>query len=116
MQDKTIILEFQQINNKVNKLTQLTQENIQQLYMFLNSVSTTLDSMTTILEAKGIMTRDEITAGIKTEIERRNQLRKESMKSNLDTQPVVENVDAAGPEIEDPSNPSLQPTEQESTS
>lgn len=90
MKESTIIQNFQQLNNKYNKLIELAQKNLQQLYMTQTAIAMTLEALTSMLIDKGIMTNDDIKLYIEKEHQKRSGKTIENKEKEMETQPVIE--------------------------
>jgi hypothetical protein len=100
MKEQTIITNFNQLNNKYNKLAELVQQNIRQIYMIQAATSMTIDALTNLLVEKGLMSQDDIKVYIEKEQAKRSNKTIENKEKELEKQPVF-NTDASIPTPED---------------
>lgn len=98
MQEKTIILEFQNLNKKFNLLAnhiKAQEKHIQQIYMIENAVSVTIDAMMKVLVKNGVMTEDEFKHQIEEETKKRQEKRDAPKNAEVSQQPdfgMVSNI------------------------
>ena len=88
MKDSTIIQNFQQLNNKYERLLSLTQQNLKQIYMIQTASSMTIDALSNLLIDKGLMTMDDVKLYIEKTQEKRSQKAVETKDKELEAQPV----------------------------
>ena len=96
MKEATIIQNFQQLNNKYNKLIELTQQNLRQLYMVQTATSMTIEALTNILIEKNVMSKDDIKVYLEKEQEKKSVKTVEAKEDMMKSQPVF-NTDAGIP-------------------
>lgn len=90
MKEQTIITNFQQLNNKYNKLIELTQKNLQQVYMIQTATSMTIEALTNLLIEKNVMSKDDIKIYLQKEHEKRSGKSIENKEKEMESQPVFE--------------------------
>lgn len=88
MKESTIITNFNVLNNKYEKLTDLTQKNFQQLYMISTAMSMTINALSSLLIEKGLMTQEDIKSYIEKEQDKRSGKSIAVKEDNLKSQPV----------------------------
>lgn len=90
MKESTLITNFNQLNNKYNKLIELTQQNLRQVYMIQTATSMTIEALTNLLVEKALISHNDIKTYIEKEQQKRVDKSSQSKEEQLKAQPVFD--------------------------